>query len=288
MRPLLTAGRLRCSFVAYETILVDCAERVGLITLNRPERRNAYTARMGAELGEAFAALEADDAVRAIVVTGAGKYFCAGADLGGGRETFNRSADDDGRARDRERVRETPRPWEMRTPIIAAINGSAVGIGITLPMQWDIRIVAKDAKLGFVFNRRGVTPEANSTWIVPRLIGVSRAMELMLTGRMFSGAEALEMGLASQAVEAEQVLPTAMAIARDIADNVAPVSAAITKQLVYRFLSEPDRNAAHVLEARAFSWSGQQADAREGVAAFLEKRTPEWKMSKHTPLPFEG
>jgi len=273
--------------VAYETILVECAERVGCITLNRPERRNAYTARMGAELGDAFRELEADEAVRAIVVTGAGKYFCAGADLGGGGATFNRLSDDEARQRDRERASAAPRPWEMRTPIIAAINGSAVGIGLTLPMQWDIRIVARDARLGFIFNRRGVTPEANSTWIVPRLIGVSRAMELMLTGRLFSGVEALEMGLVSQAVDAEQVLPTAMALARDIADNVAPLSAAITKRMIYQFLSEPDRNAAHALEARAFGWVGAQADAREGVTSFLEKRAPEWKLSKHMELDYE-
>jgi len=273
--------------VAYDTILVECADHVGLITLNRPDRRNAYTAHMGAELGDAFAQLEADEATRAIVVTGAGAYFCAGADLGSGGGTFNRLSDDEARAQDRARAAKAPRPWEMRTPIIAAINGSAVGIGITLPMQWDIRIVARDARLGFVFNRRGVTPEANSTWIVPRLIGVSRAMELMLTGRMFSGAEAVEMGLASQAVDADQVLPTAMALARDIAANVAPVSAAITKRLIYQFLGEADRNAAHQLESRAFAWIGQQADAREGVTSFLEKRPPQWKLSKHLDLAYE-
>src|SRR5579864_8709816 len=273
--------------VAYETILVDCAERVACITLNRPDRRNAYTARMGAELGDAFRELEADEAVRAIVVTGAGKYFCAGADLGGGGGTFDRLSDDEARQRDRERASAAPRPWEMRTPIIAAINGSAVGIGLTLPMQWDIRIVARDARLGFIFNRRGVTPEANSTWIVPRLIGVSRAMELMLSGRLFSGEEAVAMGLASQAVEADQVLPTAMALAQDLAANVAPLSAAITKRLIYRFLSESDRNAAQALEGSAFSWMGSQADAREGVSAFLEKRQPEWQLSKHSQLPFD-
>jgi enoyl-CoA hydratase/carnithine racemase len=273
--------------VTYETILVECADRVGLITLNRPERRNAYTARMGAELADAFAQLEADEAIRAIVVTGAGAYFCAGADLGSGGSTFNRLSDDEGRARDRALASAAPRPWEMRTPIIAAINGSAVGIGITLPMQWDIRIVARDARLGFVFNRRGVTPEANSTWIVPRLIGVSRAMELMLTGRVFSGAEAVEMGLAARAVDADQVLPTAMTLARDIVANVAPLSAAITKRLIYQFLAEPDRNAAHDLEGRAFAWIGQQADAREGVTSFLEKRQPEWNLSKNAELGYE-
>ena len=269
--------------VAYETLLVQRQERVGLITLNRPERRNAYTARMGAELQDAFQDLDKNEEVRAIVVTGAGKYFCVGADLERGANTFNRLADGE----QRERAAGGVPPWELRTPIIAAINGSAVGIGITLPMQWDIRIVARDARLGFIFNRRGVTPEANSTWIVPRLIGVSRAMELMLSGRLFSGGEAVEMGLASQAVDADQVLPTAMAVAKDIADNVAPLSAAITKRLIYKFLSEPDRGAAHKLESQAFTWMGQHDDAREGVSAFLEKRAPEWKLSKHTALPFD-
>ncbi len=270
----------------YETILVERRGRVGLITLNRPDRRNAYTPRMGAELRDAFAQLEEDDGARAIVVTGSGRHFCAGADLGRGGDTFNREADDEQRARDRERTAQGPRPWEMRTPIIAAINGSAVGVGITLPMQWDIRIVARDARLGFVFNRRGVIPEANSLWIVPRLIGVSLAMDLLLTGRMFSGDEAVAMGLAAQAVEADQVLPVAMAVAQDIAKNVAPLSAAVTKRLVYRFLAEPDRIAAQTLEGRAFWWLGQQADAREGVTSFLEKRPPDWKLSKLAELPF--
>jgi len=270
----------------YETILVERRGRVGLIILNRPDRRNAYTPRMGAELRDAFAQLEEDDGVRAIVVTGSGRHFCAGADLGRGGDTFNREADDEQRARDRERTAQGPRAWEMRTPIIAAINGSAVGVGITLPMQWDIRIVARDARLGFVFNRRGVIPEANSLWIVPRLIGVSLAMDLLLTGRMFSGDEAVAMGLAAQAVEADQVLPVAMAAAQDIAENVAPLSAALTKGLVYRFLAEPDRIAAQTLEGRAFWWLGQQADAREGVTSFLEKRPPDWKLSKLAELPF--
>jgi enoyl-CoA hydratase/carnithine racemase len=272
---------------AYETILVERQGRVGLITLNRPEHRNAYTPRMGAELREAFTELEADDEARVIVVTGAGRHFCAGADLSRGGSTFDRRQDDAERASDRDRLGEGPRPWEMRTPIIAAINGSAVGVGITLPMQWDIRIVARDAKLGFVFNRRGVIPEANSLWIVPRLAGVSSAMELLLTGRIFSGEEAVAMGLASRAVAADQVLPTAVAMARDIAENVAPLSAAITKGLIYRFLTEPDRDAAQALEGRTFWWMGRQADAREGVTAFLEKRPPEWKLSKHTDLPSE-
>ena len=267
---------------AYETILLERRGGVAVVTLNRPERRNAYTARMGAELHEAFAELEADDAVRAIVVTGAGRDFCVGADLERGGETFNRGENFE--ARDRP-ARPPLRPWEMATPIIAAVNGSAVGVGLTLPMQWDIRIAAADAKLGFVFNRRGVIPEANSTWIVPRLVGVARAMDVLLTGRLFTGEEAAAMGLVGRAVERERVLPVALEIAEDIAANTAPVSVALTKRLVYEGLAEPDRNAAQVREGRAFWWSGRQADAAEGIRAFLEKRPPEWKLSKRTPVP---
>ena len=267
---------------AYETILLERRGGVGVITLNRPERRNAYTARLGAELHDAFAALEEDDEVRAIVVTGAGRDFCVGADLERGGDTFSRSGNFD----DAERpARPALRPWEMATPIVAAINGSAVGVGLTLPMQWDIRVAAADARLGFVFNRRGVIPEANSTWIVPRLVGVARAMDVLLTGRLFTGEEAAAMGLVSRAVERERVLPVALEIAEDIAANTAPVSVALTKRLVYESLAEPDRAAAQVREGRAFWWTGRQADAAEGIRAFLEKRPPEWKLSKRTPVP---
>jgi enoyl-CoA hydratase/carnithine racemase len=266
---------------AYETILLERRAGVAVVTLHRPERRNAYTARMGAELNEAFAELEADDAVRAIVVTGAGRDFCVGADLERGGDTFKRENLEDRGAPARPAIR----PWEMATPIIAAINGSAVGVGLTLPMQWDIRVAAADAKLGFVFTRRGVIPEASSTWIVPRLVGVARAMDLLLTGRLFTGEEAAAMGLVGRAVERERVLPVALEIAGDIAANTAPVSVALTKRLVYEGLAEPDRNAAAAREGRAFWWSGRQADAAEGIRAFLEKRPPEWKLSKRTPVP---
>jgi enoyl-CoA hydratase/carnithine racemase len=267
---------------AYDTILLERRGAVAVVTLNRPERRNAYTARMGVELHRAFADLEADDGVRAIVVTGAGRDFCVGADLERGGGTFNRS---DETVREERAGRPALRPWEMTTPIVAAINGSAVGVGLTLPMQWDIRIAAADAKLGFVFTRRGVIPEANSTWIVPRLIGVARAMDVLLTGRLFTGEEAAAMGLVGRAVERERVLPVALEVAEDIAANTAPASVAVTKRLVYEGLAEPDRNAAGVREGRAFWWSGRQADAAEGVRAFLEKRPPEWKLSKRTPVP---
>ena len=267
---------------AYETILLERQGGVAVVTLNRPDRRNAYNPRMGVELHQAFEELEGDDSVRAIVVTGAGRDFCVGADLERGGGTFNRS---DQTLRAERADRPALRPWEMTTPIIAAINGSAVGVGLTLPMQWDIRIAAADAKLGFVFNRRGVIPEANSTWIVPRLVGVAHAMDVLLTGRVFTGEEAAAMGLVSRAVPRDQVLPVALEIAQDIAANTAPVSVALTKRLVYEGLAEPDRNAAQAREGRAFWWTGRQADAAEGVSAFLQRRPPEWKLSKRTPVP---
>jgi enoyl-CoA hydratase/carnithine racemase len=269
----------------YETILTERRGGVGILTLNRPERRNAYNTRLGLELNHAFADMEADDAVRAIVVTGAGRDFCVGADMGRGGDTFKRRAGDERETVERELGPATVRPWTMATPIIGAINGAAVGVGLTLPVQWDIRIVARDAKLGFVFNRRGVIPEAGSLWIVPRLIGVSRAMELMLTGRLFTGEEAAAIGLASRAVERDEVMPVALEIANDIAENVAPLSAAITKRLMNEFLGQPDFDVAREREGRTFWWVGRQADAAEGVTAFLEKRPPSWKLSKHTEVP---
>jgi enoyl-CoA hydratase/carnithine racemase len=268
---------------AYEAILLERRGAVGLVTLNRPDRRNAYNSRMGADLSAAFAELEADESVRAIVVTGAGRDFCVGADLERGGGTFDRR-ENFGEAE----VRQTGpavRPWDMATPIIGALNGSAVGVGLTLPMQWDIRIAAADAKLGFVFNRRGVIPEANSNWIVPRLVGVARAMDVLLTGRLFTGEEAAAMGLVSRAVPRDQVLATALEIAEDIAVNTAPLSVALTKRLVNEGLAEPDRAASQARESRAFWWIGRQADAAEGITAFLQKRAPEWKLSKHTPVP---
>jgi enoyl-CoA hydratase/carnithine racemase len=272
---------------AYQTVLVDVDDGVATITLNRPDRMNAYTFRMGLELRHAFHTLDQDDAIRAIVVTGAGKAFCAGADLESGGDTFaGRAADERARLAEELNVPEA-HPWQLGTPIIAAINGAAVGVGITLPMQWDIRIAAEDAKIGFVFNRRGVIPEANSQWIVPRLVGVSRGLELLLTGRIITGREAAGIGLVSKAVPRHEVLAAAQDIAREISVNCAPVSVAITKKLVYRFLEEPDRNTAHALEGKMFWWTGKQADAREGVTAFLEKRAPDWKMGKTTDLPEE-
>jgi len=267
----------------YQTLITDVTDKVATIWLNRPEHRNAFSPDMTRELHEAFGAFEADDGVRAIVVTGSGKYFSAGADLGRrGGGTFSRSAEAD--AAEQQQRTERAEPRRMRTPIIAAMNGSAVGMGITLPVGWDIRFAAADAKYGFVFNRRGVVPEAGSTWLLPRLVGVSQAMELLLSGRIFSGAEGAAMGLFSRALPADEVLPAAQEFARDLAANTSAVSVAATKALVYNGLGQ-DREYSHAIEHQVFRWMGNQPDAREGVTAFLEKRAPDWPLSKAKDYP---
>jgi enoyl-CoA hydratase/carnithine racemase len=270
----------------YQTLLIDVSDKVATIWLNRPERRNSFSADMTAELYAAFARFEADDGVRAIVVTGAGRYFSAGADLGRGGGTFARPAGADGDGQGTEPAEPAARaePGRMRTPVIAAMNGSAVGMGLTLPVSWDIRFAAADAKYGFVFTRRGVVPEAGSTWMLPRLVGVSRAMELLLTGRIFSGTEGAEMGLFTRALPAQEVLPAAQELARDLAANTSAVSVAATKALVYHGLGQ-DREESHAVEHQVFRWMGNSPDAAEGVTAFLEKRSPQWPLSKVKDYP---
>jgi enoyl-CoA hydratase/carnithine racemase len=263
------------------TIGVETDNGVATITLSREERLNAYTVQMGVELFGAMHELDMDDSVRAIVITGAGRAFCAGADLGGGGDTFagDRSWED------ADRLGRKCLPWNMRTPVIAAINGAAVGIGATLPLQWDIRIASDKAKIGFVFTRRGIIPEAGSTWILPRMIGVSRASELLLTGRILTADEALEYGIVSRVVPHDELLTVARDMALDIAVNTAPVSIAVTKRLLWRQLLETDPRPAKAREDELFYWSGKQPDAAEGVESFLEKRDPQWKMSAARDLP---
>jgi len=277
--------------MAYTEILLEVADGVALITLNRPERLNAYTPTMGRELHEAFGECDADDTVRAIIVTGAGRGFCAGADLGRGGASFDRTAaaEYQGRETPADRPWEKPRravaPWDVRKPIIAAINGPAVGVGATLPMQWDIRIAAESAKIGFVFVRRGVVPEALSTWTVPRLVGMARAAELLLTGRVLGAREALDFGLVSRVVPDAELLPAARALAAEVARYTAPVSVAMTKWLLWTMQAETDLKRADELDARAFWWTGTQPDAREGVQSFLEKRPPRWSMRPSVEMP---
>jgi enoyl-CoA hydratase/carnithine racemase len=271
----------------YETIAVEHDRGVTTITLNRPEQRNAINLAMEKELYDAIFAAEADDSVRVIVITGAGSSFCSGVDLAGGT-AFGADAHAE---HDRElgvtsdTLWERVAYWRMTTPLIGAINGHAIGVGMTLAMLFDIRYVAEDAKLSFVFTRRGIIPEANSTWLVPRLIGLSRGLELLLSGRTFSGRDAAEWGLCTEALPADQVLPAALELAHDIADNTAPLSVAITKKLVYESMDAADRPAAIARETKLTWWVGEQPDATEGVMAWFEKRPPKWTVSKHLEPP---
>lgn len=275
--------------ITYETVLVSEDAGVVTITLNRPDKMNALNWRLGLELRHAIAGADERDEVRAIVVTGKGKAFCAGQDLSSGSDAF-RGGDTPDRE-ERKRVTEAltieggKHYWQMNTPIIAAINGAAVGAGITIPMQWDIMIAAEDAKIGFVFNRRGVMPELNAPFIIPRLVGLHRGLQLLLTGEIVTGAEAAEMGLVSEAVPKEKVLERAQEIARDIATNVAPVSAALVKRLVYLGAEQTDPADAQRLNHRAFGWTARQPDAMEGPKSFIEKREPEWQLKKNTDFP---
>jgi enoyl-CoA hydratase/carnithine racemase len=257
---------------------VDVKGGVATVTLNRPQALNAWNDRMAAELSLALRACDEDDAVRAVVLTGAGRAFCAGADLSSGGDSFSARAG----ARP-ERPAEPFYPWQLHKPVIAALNGHAIGVGITYPMLCDVRLVAEDAKIQFAFVRRGVVPELASHVIVPRVVGLSRAAELLLSGRMISGREAAAIGLASEALPREEVLPAALERALDFA-NAAPVSVALSKRLLWEGLtaSVPDMMAR---EFRIFRWVTRQPDAKEGVVSFLEKRPPAWKLRAPADVP---
>jgi enoyl-CoA hydratase/carnithine racemase len=257
----------------FEQITTDLADRVLTITLNRPERLNAWTGTMGRELIQAFDRADADDEVRAIVVTGAGRGFCAGADLARGGETFDYRKRGGSEPVPRDNGGEfTLRIFESTKPVIAAINGPAVGVGATMTLPMDIRLAAEDARIGFVFARRGIVPEACSSWFLPRAVGISRAMEWVATGRVFSAREALEGGLVRSLHPAGELLDAASELAREIAENTAPVSVALARQMMWRMLGAEHPMIAHRADSRGMFARGQSADAVEGVTAFLEKR----------------
>jgi enoyl-CoA hydratase/carnithine racemase len=257
----------------FEQITTDLSDRVLTITLNRPERLNAWTATMCRELIEAFDRADADDEVRAIVVTGAGRGFCAGADLAGGGETFDYRKRGSTEAVPSDNGGEfTLRIFSCTKPVIAAINGPAVGVGATMTLAMDIRLAAEDARMGFVFARRGIVPEACSSWFLPRVVGISRAMEWVATGRVFSAQEGLDAGLLRSLHPAGELLDAANALAREIADNTAPVSVALARQMMWRMLGAEHPMIAHRADSRGMVARGASADAVEGVTAFLEKR----------------
>lgn len=262
------------------------------LTLDRPERLNAFTERMCDELIEAFDRADADDAVRAIVVTGAGRAFCAGADLAAGEATFD--------YRDREEAGGEPLPdgggrvalrvYESTKFVVAAINGPAVGVGVTMTLPMDVRLVARGARLGFVFTRRGVVPEACSSWFLPRVVGISTAIEWVATGRLFDAEEAVASGLARSLHQPVELLPAARELAGEVAREAAPVSVALSRRLLWRMLGAAHPREAHRADSLGMSLRGRSADAREGVAAFLEKRGPRFedRVSAGLPELFEG
>jgi len=253
-------------------ITTEMADRVLTITLNRPERLNAWTGQMADELMAAFDRSDADDEVRVVIVTGAGRGFCAGADLGSGGDTFDyRTHEVEGPKRDNG-GKFTLRVFQSKKPVIAAINGPAVGVGATMTLPMDVRLAADDARVGFVFARRGIIPEACSSWFLPRIVGISRAMEWVATGRVFSAAEGLEGGLLRSLHPGGELLDVAHALAQEIVENTAPVSVALARQLMWRMLGAEHPMVAHRADSRGMAARGESADVVEGITAFLEKR----------------
>jgi enoyl-CoA hydratase/carnithine racemase len=258
---------------------------IATITLYRPEKLNAFTPVMREELIALFTEADLNDAVRVVVVTGSGNAFCAGADLSGGGSTFDQSAKTTIRNHRDGGGQVALAIHGCRKPVIAAINGHAVGIGITMTLPMDMRIAAEDAKIGFVFAKRGVVLEACSSWFLPRIVGISKATELAYTGRVFRADEEAASGLFNYVVPKDQVLSKAMEIAREIAENTSAVSVALNKALLWHGLGEQDPQSAHLVDSRCFYWAGKQKDAREGVLSFLEKRQPAFTMSPSEDMP---
>jgi enoyl-CoA hydratase/carnithine racemase len=278
--------------MTFEQIEYAVADHVLTITLNRPDRLNAFTATMGQELIDAFDAADADDEVRAVVVTGAGRGFCAGADLESGGNTFQRidAPDEDGSGHRDGGGRVSLRIFDATKPVIAAINGPAVGVGITMTLPMDVRLVAEGAKIGFVFARRGIVPEACSSWFLPRLVGIGQAMEWVATGRVFDAREALAGRLVSSVHAADELLPAAYALAHEIADNAAPVSVALSRRLMWRMLGAAHPMDAHRADSRAMYARARSADVVEGIESFMAKRPASFtdRVSDGLPDVFPG
>jgi len=275
----------------FQEIRYDVSDGILTITLNRPDRLNAWTATMGRELIEAFDAADADDDVRAIVVTGAGRGYCAGADLGGGGETFDwRERQAEGDVPRDNGGQFTLRVFNSLKPVIAAINGPAVGVGATMTLPMDVRLASEGSKMGFVFTRRGIVPEACSSWFLPRVVGIGQAMEWVATGRVFSAEEAHAAGLVRSVHPPEELLEAAYALAREIAENTAPVSVALARRMMWAMLGAAHPMEAHRADSRGMFARGQSDDAREGITSFLEKRPAKFsdRVSDGMPDVFPG
>jgi enoyl-CoA hydratase/carnithine racemase len=277
----------------FETLIYAVSEGIATVTLNRPDKLNAFTGKMMVELIKVFDLTDADDAVRVVIVTGAGRAFCAGADLSGGANTFDRGEPqalerEEGKVGDVYRDgggRVTLRIFQSLKPVIAAVNGAAVGVGVTMQLPMDIRMASTDARFGFVFARRGITPEAASSWFLSKVVGLSTALEWCYTGRVFAASEALERGLVRSVHAPDELLPAARALAREIADNTAPVSVALTRQMLWRMAGAAHPMEAHKADSRAIQSRGASADTKEGVSAFLEKRPAVYPNTVSADLP---
>jgi len=286
--------------MAYETLLTDLSDNIFTITINRPDKLNALNTLMIRELIAAFDAADADDAARAIIVTGAGRAFCAGADLSTGARTFDREA-----RKDRPPVPEGPdgkpdlshdsardgggritlRIFNCRKPVIAAVNGPAVGIGVTMLLPMDVRIASSEARFGFVFSQRGIVPEAASSWFLPRIVGIAQALEWCYSGRVFGADEALAGKLVSRVVPPDELIPAARALARSFIDKTAPVSVALIRQMMWRMLGAAHPMEAHRIDSKAMFDRGRGADVKEGILSFLEKRPPQFSDKVSSDLP---
>jgi enoyl-CoA hydratase/carnithine racemase len=277
----------------FETLLYAVEDGIATVTLNRPDKLNAFTAKMMVELIQVFDLTDADDAVRVVIVTGAGRAFCAGADLSSGGATFDRTSPqalerEEGKVGDVYRDgggRVTLRIFNSLKPVIAAVNGAAVGVGVTMQLPMDIRMASTDARFGFVFARRGITPEAASSWFLSKVVGISTALEWCYTGRVFPASEALERGLVRSVHAPEDLLPAARALAREIADNTAPVSVALSRRMIWRMAGKDHPMEAHKVDSRAIQSRGASADTKEGVSAFLEKRSAKYPNTVSNDLP---
>lgn len=273
--------------IELETVLIDIEDGIATITLNRPEKMNAFTGQMMQDIIAAFDVTDADDDVKAVIVTGSGeRAFCAGADLSSGGKTFDYKARQAGGGEPGHRTEEdlqrdgggrcTLRIFESLKPVIGAINGAAVGIGATLQLPMDVRIAADHARFGFVFTRRGITPEACSSYFLPRLVGISQALDWVYSGRVFNAQEALEGGLVKAVYPKEELMDAARAWCREIIDNTAPVSVALSRQMLWQMLGADHPMEAHIIDSRSIFERGRTGDAKEGVTSFLEKRKPEY------------
>jgi enoyl-CoA hydratase/carnithine racemase len=279
--------------MSYTQIAYEVADRVATITLDRPDRLNAFTVTMQRELCAAIDEIDADPDVRAVVVTGRGRGFCAGADLGAGDATFDASGDregvlvarePDGRRRD-EGGLVALRFFACTKPVIGAINGPAVGVGVTMTLPFDVRLASESARFGFVFARRGLVPEACSSWFLPRVVGISRAMEWCATGRVFSADEALDGGLVRRVLPPDELLPAAYEVAAEISSMTSAVSVTLTRAMLWRMLGAPHPIDAHRVDSAFIDALGQGADVREGVASFLGKRDPDFPGRVPADLP---